>query len=283
MFHIKFDWTNIILLAAAGLLAMWSIFVPVPAGGFFPLFIALLLIVYIRSIYFTSRKKTALICIGFLLIPVVLYTLYRLVNSGTPASTVVLKALPWIIILFLALELGLLLLASSIRVIPSAAGIINQWEVSDTLRAIKKHFGFMLEKGYTISDLYYVDHLPYGGWHFQLDSPDDKASIIFDEQRAIMLDFGKGRTDEHHQIVLEALIYHLTGRRIYGEVPSRRFPPGRSKGINDEAIILRSYIDQIEKYLHDHPEITDKELINITEQYGDLLYREYEQRNKTAR
>ena len=77
MFTIKLDKINIILLAIAILLGVWSIFSPIPAGGFFPVVLVLLVIAYIRTVYMTSGKNTAIVMsIIIVLIPLVLYAFY---------------------------------------------------------------------------------------------------------------------------------------------------------------------------------------------------------------
>src|SRR5687767_7322095 len=50
------------------------------------------------------------------------------------------------------------------------------------LRDAKRHFRFLLEKGYSISHLEYVPH-HHAGSHFQLDSPDNRISIVLDQQQ----------------------------------------------------------------------------------------------------
>ena len=77
MFTIKLDKINIILLAIAILLGAWSIFVPIPAGGFFPIVLVLLVIAYIRTVYMNSGRNAAIVMsIIILLIPVGMYIFY---------------------------------------------------------------------------------------------------------------------------------------------------------------------------------------------------------------
>ena len=77
MFTIKLDKINIILLAIAVLLGAWSIFVPVPAGGFFPMVLVLLVIAYIRTVYMNSGRNAAIVMSAIIvLIPLVLYAFY---------------------------------------------------------------------------------------------------------------------------------------------------------------------------------------------------------------
>jgi hypothetical protein len=282
MFPIRLDRTNIILLAGAVFLGVWSAFVPVPAGGFFPLVLALVIIAYTRSVYLTSGKFAALlISLIFLLVPLVLYILYHMVTSDTPASNVIHKLLPWILVLFIALVIIGLLYTLSKKVIPIVSSeTTNKIEIPLILRDAKTHFSFLLEKGYKISHLDYVDH-PNAGWHFQLDSPDDKVSIVVDEQRKTLLAFGKEKTDKRYQILLEAMIYYLTERKVSTDHPYCYFTPSRSQVFKHTAILLKTYIDQIENYLLDHIEITENELNNIQKQYVDLLNQVSEQRRKT--
>ena len=77
MFTIKLDKINIVLLAVVLLLVVWSLFLPSPAGGFFPIILVLLMVAYIRTVYMNSGKTAALIMSAIIvLIPVVLYAFY---------------------------------------------------------------------------------------------------------------------------------------------------------------------------------------------------------------
>src|SRR5215207_6271561 len=162
MFPIKLDKINIILLATAGLLGAWSIFIPVPAGGFFPLVLAVVLIAYIRSIYLISGRNMALLMsLIFLLIPLVLYTFYYTLTSNTTTANIIGKFLPRILILFaVLLGIGILYTITKIGIAIISPETSNRLELSRILRDAKSHFGFLLEKGYKISGLKYVNH-PY--------------------------------------------------------------------------------------------------------------------------
>ena len=77
MFSIKFDTINIILVAIAVLLGTWSIFSPVPAGGFFPIVLVLFVVAYIRTVYMNSGITAAIVMsIIIVLIPLILYAFY---------------------------------------------------------------------------------------------------------------------------------------------------------------------------------------------------------------
>jgi len=256
-----------------------AIFFPAVAGGAFPLALVVVVIAYLRSVYSTSGMNTALFMfLMFLMVPTVLYILFRVVNSGTPASGVVLKLLPLIIIIFLTLVVvGWFYVMKNIR-----AGPVKDRARTDRrsiLRDAQAHFGFLLEKGYQISHLDNVDH-PYGGWHLQIDSPGDTASIVLDEQLKPLLAVSIEQTDRRCQILLDAMIYHLTGKDVSKDHLNSYFPPGRRQRFENTAILLRTYLDPIENYLRDHPEITENELNDIQTRYVDLIDQEDEQRNK---
>ena len=77
MFTIKLDKINIVLLAIALLLAVWSFFLPAPAGGLFPIILALLVIAFIRTVYMNSGMGAAIVMsLILVLIPLVLYAFY---------------------------------------------------------------------------------------------------------------------------------------------------------------------------------------------------------------
>jgi hypothetical protein len=77
VFTIKLDKINIILLVIAVLLGLWSIFVSIPAGGFFPIILVLLVIAYIRTVYMNSGRNAAIVMsVIIVLIPLGLYAFY---------------------------------------------------------------------------------------------------------------------------------------------------------------------------------------------------------------
>ncbi|HET9909076.1 MAG TPA: hypothetical protein VFQ23_20680 [Anaerolineales bacterium] len=83
MFTIKLDKINIVLLAIAVLLGAWSIFMPAPAGGFFPLVLVFLAIAYIRTIYMNSGRTAAIVMSAIIvLIPLALYAFYYFLTSS---------------------------------------------------------------------------------------------------------------------------------------------------------------------------------------------------------
>jgi hypothetical protein len=274
---IKLDKTNLILLGAAGLLVAASLFVP--ALGSLPLALVVIVIAYLRSVSIRSGKPAVLfMALMFLLVPLVLYILFRVVNSGTPAASLVLKLLPLIVFGFVALMLaGWLYGMKTIRAVPFKDR--EKTGPRFILRDAQTHFGFLLEKGYQISQLDYVDH-PKGGWHLQLDSPGGSLSVVLDEQLKPLLAVGKVQADGRPQILLDAMIYHLTGRDVSKDHPYPRFTTTRSQSFARTALLLKLYLDPIENYLRDHPGITENELKDMQARYFERLDQPAGQRRK---
>jgi len=260
---------------------MWSVFAPIPAGGLFPLVIAVVLIAFVRSFYLRAGGKAALsLSIIFLSVPLGLYGLYHSLTSDTPTSKIIGKLLPGILVLLVVLVvIGIVYTIAKIEIPIVPPEINHKRELSLILKDIKTHFSFLLEKSYQISHLEYVDH-PLGGWHFQLDAPDDKLSIVLDEQLKTLLVFGKEETDRRDQILLDAMIYHLTERKVFIGNRHFTFTPSRSRVFRNEADLLKTYINQIENYRRDNIETTRNELSNLQKQYIDALDRESERRRK---
>src|SRR5262245_38126461 len=187
----------------------------------------------------------------------------------------------WVIVVFASLfglgmvyAIGRMILAS---VSPETNHQIEQYFIA---RDVKRHFRFLLDRGYKISHVEYVSHHSVG-WHFQLDSPDNNLSIILDQQERPWLAFGKVKTDKQSPIFLEAMIYYLTERKVFIGNSYDRAATSRSQVFKNTAKLLRKYIVQIEQHLRDRTESIRNELRQIQEQYNDLLVEEFEQRLKS--
>ena len=284
MFPIKLDKTNIILLAAAVLLSAWSVFIPVSAGGFFPLVVAIILVTFVRSVYIFSGKNAALLmALLFLLVPLVLFAFYYALTSNSDSANTIGKLLPRILIFFAALlGVGILYTITKIGIAIVSPETSKKIELSLILRDVKTHFGFLLEKGYNISHLDYVSH-PLAGWHFQLDSPDDKVSIVLDQQERTLLAFGKEKSDKQYQIFLEAMVYYLTDKKVFIGNSYIDDTPSRGQVFEEKAKLLKSYINQIEYYLYNDFEKSKNELNDFQEQYVNLLIQESKRRYQTRK
>jgi hypothetical protein len=272
MFPIKLDKTNIILLAVMALLALWSVFVPVPAGGFFPLILAILLIAFVRTLYFNAGKQVALLAaLLFLMVPLVLFGFHYALTSHTPGSYLMGKVLPWVLIFFaVLLVVGVLYTATRITIAVASPRTSDEIEKASISRDAKAYFGFLLDRGYRISNVEYVSHY-LAGWHCRLDSADDTLSIVLDEQSLPVLAFGKDKTDKRYQIYLQAMIYYLSRREVFIGVSHDHYSERRSRVFKDTARLLRTYLEQIENYLRDDFESTKDRLSEFQEQYLDLL------------
>ena len=187
----------------------------------------------------------------------------------------------WVIVVFASL-FGLGVVYSIARMIIASVSpeTNNQIEQYFIARDVKRHFRFLLKRGYKISHLEHVPH-HYAGWHFQLESPDNNLSIILDQQERPWLAFEKVKTDKQSQISLEAMIYYLTERKVFIGNSYNSAITSRSQVFKNTAKLLRRYVVQIEKHLRDHSESIRNELGKIQEQYDDLLVEEFEQRLKS--
>jgi|GEM_PF-5145365 len=122
----------------------------------------------------------------------------------------------WVIIAFAGL-FGILIIYISAKVIialvfPDTSNKIELYFIS---RDIKKHFGFLLEKGYKIAELSY-DPGYQRGWHCQFESPSNKFAIVLDQELIKALLFLGNRDEENRfQIFLEEMIYYLTKGNVF--------------------------------------------------------------------
>jgi len=189
----------------------------------------------------------------------------------------------WVIIVF-AILFGLGLIYTIVWMVIASVSpetIITR-EQYFIAQDVKRHFRFLIERGYEVSHLKYVPH-HYAGWHFQLDSPDQKISIMLDQQERPLLAFGTDKTDKQHQIFLDAMIYHLTEGKVFRGYSYDSISTSRNHVFKNIAKLLKTYINQIERYSRDDFEKPKNELSKIQEQYGNLLVQDFEQQLKARR
>lgn len=186
------------------------------------------------------------------------------------------ESVRWVINIFsVLLGLGIVYTIARIIIVFVSPNTDNKITLYFISRDINKNFGFLLKEGYTVTDLKYIPH-HYGGWHFQLDSPDKKLSIILDQQERVLLAFGKDKTDKRYQIFLEAMIYYLTKENVFVGVSHYSNTSHRSQRFKNIAKLIKAYIGQIKNYQYDNFEIMKNELSNFQEKYVSLLIQESE-------
>jgi hypothetical protein len=180
----------------------------------------------------------------------------------------------WVISIFVVLfGLGIIYTIARIIIIFVSPDTDNKITLYFILRDVKKYFGFLLKKGYTVTNLKYVSH-HYGGWHFQLDSPNNKLSIIFDEQNSTLLIFRNEET--RFEISLGAMIYYLTKKNAFPANSFNNAFASRRKQFQKTAKLINAYINQIENHLNGDLKKMKVEVSVTQEQYEKLSKVEFE-------
>jgi len=184
----------------------------------------------------------------------------------------------WGVFLFAGL-LGIRVLYIIVRIIillvsPETNNRFYRYSISNDA---KRYFRFLLEKGYKISNVKYIAH-HLAGWHIELTAPDNKMSIVLDEQEWPLLVFGADVAGGKYQISVEALVYYLTRGQTFIGNSGRDITPTRSRKFKRVANLLKTYIYQIESFLSDEFEKVKHQLSNFQKQYDDLLIREHEKK-----
>ena len=116
------------------------------------------------------------------------------------------------------------------------------------LKDIKRHFGFLFEKGYKIREAHYSIH-PNGSWHVDLESKECIISIVQDRSEILAYVspvFGSAASKS--KLAIEAMIYLQSEGKdiIYGYEGNLAW--GKKKQFERLADLLRKYIDQIASY-----------------------------------
>ena len=128
-----------------------------------------------------------------------------------------------------------------------APDFVEKYNLYFVLRDIKRHFGFLWDKDYTISHTHY-SFRHFGNWIITLES--QKCTIFISQDRLeLQISLAPRKAEIRDSFSLEAMIYFLTkGQEFIGYFDGN-LSWGKKKQFERLAALLRRYHDQIVPYL----------------------------------
>lgn len=148
----------------------------------------------------------------------------------------------------------------------------------DTIKDdIKRHFGFLFDKGYKFRDDHHFLEAP-GYWSIELESPDCLIRIRSDRDELLIS--LTSTMDRSYQIGLEPLIYFLSGGQDFIGPFEGNLAWGKKKQFERLATLLRKYMDQILPYFGVDFYKYKSEMINAGNQYMAQAVQRYTQKMK---
>ena len=128
----------------------------------------------------------------------------------------------------------------AVSVAPDA---VEKYNLRFVVKDIKKYFGFLLDKGYAISNMQYFEEF-FGNWIVTLES--QKCKIYISQDRSeVMVSLAPLKAHERDEFSLEAMIYFVTkGQKLIGFSKANK-----KKRFEHLASLLKEYHDQIVPYL----------------------------------
>jgi hypothetical protein len=147
----------------------------------------------------------------------------------------------------------------------------EKFELHFILKDIKRHFGFLLEKGYKIREAHYSVN-PNGSWYVELQSKNCVVSIVQDRSEiSAYVSPASGSTDSKNQVAIEAMIYFLSeGKNITGSYKGN-LAWGKKKQFERLANLLRTHIEQIASYFGDNFSDDKNILRNAQQEYSNAV------------
>jgi len=164
-----------------------------------------------------------------------------------------------------------------------APNAVEKYNLRFVIKDIRKHFGFLFDKGYTISNtLYSYEH--FGNWIVTLESQKCKIHLVQDRLE-LLVSFSPRKADTKVELGLGTMIYFVTkGQKFIGFFKGNH-SWGKKKQFERLANLLREYHDQIVPYFdNDNPWESDfgkykDELMSTQRKYNDLLMKDYHQKH----
>jgi hypothetical protein len=164
-----------------------------------------------------------------------------------------------------------------------APDAVEKYNLHFVIKDIKKYFGFLFDKGYTITQTYY-SYQHFGNWVVTLES--QKCKIHLEQDRLeLSISFAPRKADTKVEFGLGTMIYFVTkGQKFIGFFEGNH-SWGKKKQFERLANLLREYHDEIVPYFdNDNPWESDfgkyrDELISTQREYNDLLLKGYRQKH----
>lgn len=190
----------------------------------------------------------------------------------------------WLLLIFGALVGFAILDIIGWQVAASVApDAVEKYNLRLVIKDVKKYFGFLLNKGYTISDTHY-SYQHFGNWGVTLESQNCKIHLVQDRLE-LLVSFAPLKADRKDEFGLEAMIYFVTkGQEFIGFFEGNH-SWGKKKEFERMANLLREYHDQIVPYFdNENPWESafgknKDELISVQKKYNDVLMADYRQKH----
>ncbi len=139
------------------------------------------------------------------------------------------------------------------------------------LKDVKRHFGFLFEKGYKIREAHYSIN-PNGSWHVDIESKECVVSIVQDRSEISAYVSPKlGSNTLGNQISLEALIYLQSNGKNIIDSYEGNLAWGKQKQLERLAGLLKRYADQIASYFGSNFHYDKSVFRNAEQEYSSTV------------
>jgi hypothetical protein len=131
-----------------------------------------------------------------------------------------------------------------------APDFVEKYHLFFILKDVKRHFGFLLDKGYKISKAEYsFQH--FGNWVVMFESQKCKI-ILIQDRLELLLSFAPRKTEVKEGFSLGTMVYFLTEEHYFIPPFEGNLSWGKRKQFEQSANLLRKFHDQIVPYLDDN-------------------------------
>jgi hypothetical protein len=164
-----------------------------------------------------------------------------------------------------------------------APDTVEKYNLHFVIKDVKKHFGFLFDKGYTISKTSY-SYQNFGNWIITLESQKCTIKLVQDRLE-LLLSLAPRNAEIKDSFSLEAMIYFVTkGQIIVGSFDGD-LSWGKKKQYERLSNLLKEYHDQLIPYLDNDNYLENDfgnykyDLVLMQRKYNDLLMEDYRQKH----
>lgn len=136
-------------------------------------------------------------------------------------------------------------------------------------RNIKHYFGFLLERGYAINEIYY-DWRVYGNWRVVLQSSRCRI-IIAQDRNEIFLSFASHGQENKEQFAIESAVYFISDEGTFIGFYGGNLFREKKMQFDRLAKLTNEFIDQIEPLFGNDYEKFKIELLMAQSKYNERL------------
>jgi hypothetical protein len=161
---------------------------------------------------------------------------------------------------------------------------VEKYNLYFVIRDVKKYFGFLIAKGYTITRTHY-SYQHFGNWAVTLESKECRIEIVQDRLE-LLLALAPCKADSRDGFSLGALIYFVTKGEVFIGFFEGNKSWGKRKQFERLAHLLEEYHDKITPYLDNSnpwessfPKYKN-ELKATQEKYNAFLLADYRERRR---